>query len=196
MPGTDTLVVGGASRTLWLLTETGVTRLGMEADRMTSAVCSYDSRWLAVGTVRGVVRLYNLSTRETSTILSAETWIDSMAFSRDNASLAISTKSKVIMFAMAMATDKQALEKAGASRLDFDLSARSVALSPDGTWLASTCDRGDIWFYRRRDNHWVYLSVGNAKVNFGKFSDDGAYFSASDSSGRALLIDMHAKAFD
>jgi hypothetical protein len=78
----------------------------------------------------------------------------------------------------------------------IDLAARYVAFSPNNTWLAVTCDHGDIWFYRRRDDHWVYLSVGTAKVGFAKFSDDGAYFSASDSSGRALLVNMHTKMFD
>lgn len=196
MPGTGTLVVGGASGSLWLATSTGVMQLGMEADRITSAICSYDSKWLAVGTVRGAVRFYNLSTREPFTILSAESWVGSMAFSRDNASLAVTTKNKVILFAMATAPVKQASGRPSVSSQDIDLSARSVAFSPDSTWLAVTGDHGAIWFYRRRDDHWVYLSVGTVRVNSGRFSDEGAYFSASDSSGRALLVDMHAKAFD
>jgi hypothetical protein len=77
-----------------------------------------------------------------------------------------------------------------------ELSANHVAFSPDGTWLAMTADDGEIWFYRRRDDHWVALSVGGARVGYAKFSEDGAVFSATDSSGRVLLIDMHAKTFD
>jgi eukaryotic-like serine/threonine-protein kinase len=198
LSGTDTLVVGGASRTLWLVTRAGVTQLGIEADRITFAVCSYDAKWLAVGTVRGVVRLYNLLNRESSIILTAETWIDSMMFSRDNASLAVATKNKVILLSMIEAPVQQSSPNGGVPWQEVDLSVRYVTFSPDSnsTWLAVTCDHGDVWFYRRRDNHWVYLSVGTAKVGFGKFSDDGAYFSASDSSGRALLIDMRAKTFE
>jgi WD40 repeat protein len=192
----DVLVVAGVSRTLWLLTSSGLTQLGQEADRITSAVPSYNSRWLAIGTNGGVVRLHDLSNDESSIILSDETWIDSMAFSHDNRWLVIATKNRLISFDMSALPVHYTSNKRGEPWYEVDLSVRSVTFSHDSTWLAATCDKGDIWFYRRRDNHWVYMSVGTAKVGFGMFSSDGAYYSASDSSGRALFIDMHAKAFD
>jgi WD40 repeat protein len=196
VPSTGMFVVGGASDDLWLATATGIAFLGKETDRITSAVCSYDSRWLAVGTSGGVVRLYNLLTRQSSTVLSTQALIENLAFSRDSTSLAIATKSNVILSSIAGSASAQGARKQDTGWHEVGPSIRYIAFSPDDKWLAVTCDHGDIWFYRRSDNHWVYVSVGTAKVPFGKFSDDGAYFAATDSSGRALLLDMHASIFD
>src|SRR6185503_17723718 len=95
LPGSNTLVVVGASRTLWLVTATGITHLGKESARITQVACSYDSKSLAVGTDSGFVRLYDLSSGESSTILDADTWIDTLSFSPDSTSLAIATRTKI-----------------------------------------------------------------------------------------------------
>jgi len=194
LPGSNTLVVVGASRTLWLVTATGITHLGKESARITQVACSYDSKSLAVGTDSGLVRLYDLSSGESSTILDADTWIDTLSFSPDSTSLAIATRTKIILHRSSAPPLEQSTQDGGWH--EVELTSKYTAFSPDGTWFAAIADHGDIWFYRRRDNHWVYLSVGAARLGSGKFSEDGAWFSVADTSGRALLIDMRAKTFD
>jgi WD40 repeat protein len=185
--GSDRVVIAGASDALWLGTATGLVRLGSEPDRVASAVCSYDGRWFALGTVRGAVRLYDLSTGTSEVIVRGEPWIGVLNFSPDSRSLGIVTGNKVIL---------HPTPGTPGARREIDLAARSIAFSPDGGWLALTADHGEVWFYRQRDDHWVYLSLGTARIPLGVFSDDSASFVATDSSGRALLIDMRAKVFD
>jgi WD40 repeat protein len=187
VPGSDRVVIASAGDALWLGTATGLVRLGSEPDRIASAVCSSDGRWLALGSVRGAVRLYDLSTGTSEVIVRGEPWIGALSFSPDSRSLGIVTANKVILYPTPGTLG---------ARREIDLAARHLAFSPDGAWLALTCDHGELWFYRRRDDHWVYLSLGTARIPLGLFSEDGASFAATDSSGRALLVDMRAHVFD
>jgi WD40 repeat protein len=184
VPNTGMTVIGGASGALWISDKTTLSYLGKEPSSFVTATCSDDSTWLAVATSKGTVRLYNLMTRESMTIANSQ-WISYLAFSPDSHELAIVTESKVIVVAV----------PAPDLAYEIDVKARSVALSPDGKWLAMTCEHGDIWFYRRADDHFVYLSTGSGNIPFGRFSGDGQHFTAADRDGRALLIDMHAPAF-
>jgi WD40 repeat protein len=195
VPNTSMLTVGGASGRVWLVTDTGISLLGTEPGTIKAAACSNDSRWLAVATSGGVVRLYDLSTRHSSTILSNAPTIGHLSFSRDSTSLAIATRNKVLLSSIAESSRASAAPRWGAAWQEAELSHAFISFSPDNHWLATTCDDG-IWFYRRSDNHWVYLSVGPAKVSTGRFSDDGIYFIATDGSGRALMIDMRTSTFD
>jgi WD40 repeat protein len=196
VPNTSMLTVGGASGRVWLMTDTGLSLLGTETGTITAAACSNDSRWLAVGTSGGVVRLYDLSTRRSSTILSNALRIPNLVFSRDSTSLAIATRNKVFLSSIAESSSAPAVPRWGTAWQEIELPHGFIAFSPDNNWLAITWGQDGIWFYRRSDNHWVYLSVGPAKVSYGRFSDDGIFFVATDVSGRALLIDMRTSTFD
>jgi WD40 repeat protein len=196
VPGTDTVVVGGASGALWLGKASGLTHLGIETARITSVACSYDARWLAIGTVAGVARLYDLATGRSEVAIRTDPWIGYLAFSRDSKSVAIATTGSVIFHPIASATHNAAPSTSNTSWRAIDLAARHLAFSPDGRWLAITSDRGDIWFHRLGDGRWFHLSAGTTRVSFGVFSDDSTSFAATDSSGRALLIDMRTKLFE
>jgi eukaryotic-like serine/threonine-protein kinase len=196
VPGTDQLVIGGVSGALWLGTASGMVQLGTETARMSSVACSPDGRWLAVGTAGGTVRLHDLRARTSEVIIQAPSWIGFLTFSRDSQSLAVATANKVILRAVATAPLDATADRAGARWNEIDLFARFVAFSPDNRWLALTGDRGEIWFYRRSDGRWFHVSAGTGRVPYGMFSEDGASFAASDSSGRALLVDMRATMFD
>jgi WD40 repeat protein len=199
VPHTDMIVIAGTSGTLWLANKVGISYLGKEADPLTVAVCSQDSRWLAVGTTQGAVRLYDISTREAVTVLSTRSWIEILSFSPDSSELAIGTENKVTFAAVMRSSIDRAPSPPGVGRArwhEVGHPVRYVSFSRDNKWFAVTCDHGDIWFYRRQDDRWMYRSVGTAKISFGKFSDDSAYFAASDTSGKALLVDMHASAFN
>ena len=189
VPNTGAVVVGGVSNALWLANGTAIVQLGKAQASITTAETSRDGRWLAVGTTRGDVALYGLASRDTIALLGARSGIEHLAFSADGRELAVATDSQVRL----VPTDAAA---GGERRThDIELAARHLVYSRDGEWLAATCDRGDIWFLRRRDNHWIYLSTGTAMVAYGGFSEDSQQFSAADSSGRALLIDMRATLF-
>jgi WD40 repeat protein len=199
VPHTDTIVVASASGKLWLHNKMGLRFLDQQTDPVYAAVCSPDSRWLAIGTSHGIVQLYDIVTRESFTVFADRSWIDFLMFSPDSKQLAISTADEVILKPVATPDDyrtREVPENSDTRWYRVKLPVRHMAFSPDGRWFAATGENGRVWFYRRADNHWIHLSVGTARVSFGKFSEDSAYFAASDPSGRALLVDMHAKIFD
>jgi eukaryotic-like serine/threonine-protein kinase len=196
VPGTDSLVIAGAKGALWLGTANGITHLATETARISSLACSRDGRWVAIGTAAGIVRLHDLRARTSEVIIQGPSGIGFLAFSRDSQSLAVSTARQFILRAVATTPLDAAAGNAGARWKPIEMSSKYVAFSPDNRWLALTGDRGEIWFYRRSDEHWVHLSVGTARVQNGMFSEDGATFVATDASGRALLVDMRAHMFD
>ncbi|HET7503288.1 MAG TPA: WD40 repeat domain-containing serine/threonine-protein kinase [Kofleriaceae bacterium] len=198
LPNSATVVAGTASGAVWLADAAGLRQIGKEAAAIMLAARSSDARWLAVATSQGVVRLYDLVTHQASTILHTASWVDFVTFSPDNKELVIATDERMVAVATAAPLAPRAEAVAGEPALrwrEVGLAARFGAFSPDNKWFAITCDHGDIWFYRRHDDRWLYLPTGATNVSFGRFSDDGAYFTASDASGRALLIDMHADPF-
>jgi WD40 repeat protein len=196
VPGTDRLVIAGANGAVWLGTASGITHLGTETARISALACSRDGRWLAIGTVAGIVRLHDLRARTSELIIQAPSGIGFLIFSRDSQSLAVATAGKFILHAVATTPLDASAGDAGDRWKQIEMSSKYVAFSPDNRWLALTGDRGEIWFYRRSDDRWFHLSVGTARIPNGMFSEGGATFVATDSSGRALLVDMRANMFD
>jgi serine/threonine protein kinase/WD40 repeat protein len=196
IPDTGMIAFTTASGAVWLADQTSMRELGQEASSIVTANRSNDSRWLAVGTSRGLVRLYDLATGEATTVRRATSKIDFVEFSPDSRELVTAADDKLVTIATARTGRAPGGPGDPAMRWhEIELSIRGLAFSPDNKWFAATCDHGDIWFYQREHDRWVYLSTGTANVPFGRFSDDGAYFAASDASGRALLVDMHAHMF-
>jgi WD40 repeat protein len=198
VPETGNIAITTVSGRVWLADGTTVRLLGNEASSILQAVRSNDSRWLAVGTASGVVRLYNLVTGESIMVFHAASEIKFLEFSPDSRELAIATDDKLTTMAIAVPdTDRiPSRDPPRAMRWhEVPLMARFASFSNDNKWLAVTCDHGDIWFYDREDDRWIYFSTGTANVTFGRFSDDSAYFAASTGNGRALLIAMHEGEF-
>jgi WD40 repeat protein len=198
VPATGMIVVATASGALWLADRATLRKLGKEASSIVTANRSSDSRWLAVGTAGGVARLYDLATGEPTTVRRAASKIDFVELSPDSRELVVAADGKLVTIAIERARDGRARHGAGDRAMrwhEIELATRFIAFSPDNKWFAATCDHGDIWFYQRELDHWIYLSTGTANVPFGRFSDDSLQFAASDASGRALLVDMRAGMF-
>src|SRR5262249_52650860 len=73
-----------------------------------------------------------------------------------------------------------------------DIVIKHFAISGNNEWLAATSDRGGIWINRRGSPHWTYLSTGTNRILFGAFTADDSQFVATDTGGRALLVNMNA----
>jgi WD40 repeat protein len=200
LPSSESIVIGGISGALWLYFNGSMNLLGKETTPMASVAISHDSRWLAIGTTRGIVHLYNLITREVSTHRSPRPWIEFLAFSPDSKELAIATDKSVNQIALPRSIIRTEFDTNDSTMMwrwnEIELSVRYFSFSPDGKWFAATCDHGGVWFNRRGDNHWIYRSTGTARVAFGYFSEDGTQFVATDVSGRALIVDMRARMFN
>ena len=140
------------------------------------------SRWTVRSATQGSVRLYDLMTRQLASTFSAASWIEFVGFSADSTSIAISSNGRL------------RIAPIDGSDGGIELPAHYASFSPDQRWFAAIGDQGDVWFHRA-DGRWVYLATGIAKIPFATFSDDGARFVATDPAGRALLVDMHAAAF-
>jgi WD40 repeat protein len=198
LPNTETIIVGGKSGTLWLSDNGRLSHLGKESAPIFSVATSYDSRWLAIGTSRGIVHLYNLATREVSTIPGYRPWIEFLAFSPDSRELAIATDKRISLTAL---PELMIDHTSGTSDhinwhwKEVALSVGHFAFSRDGRWFGTTSDHG-IWFNRREDNHWIYVLIGTTRVSSGSFSEDSMSFIATDTSGRALVVDMNASIFN
>jgi acyl-CoA thioesterase len=78
---------------------------------------------------------------------------------------------------------------------DAELATHQVYFSPDNEWFVATGDHGSMWFNRRGDRRWIYLSTGANQILDSSFSADGSHFTATDPGGRALSIDMRASTF-
>jgi WD40 repeat protein len=185
LPGREAAVIAGASGALWLADEAGVHEIAREPEPITSIACAPDARWLAVGTGRGHVQLYDVVSHAHHTAWSAPSWIEQVVFSPDGARLAISTNGRVHL--VELAGDARASRWRG-----LELEARFAAFSPDGAWLAAAGDRGELWLYRAADDRWRYLATGGAQLSQAVFSADSAQLVATDPGGRAIAIDMTA----
>ena len=192
VPRGDSAVIAGASGALWLAGEGPLRALGAETDGITALACSPDGHWLVVGTATGTISLYDLAARARTAIVNAETWIEFAGFSSNSEQIMFSTNGRMQIAAIDRTPD-------GAPRLGatsrLALPAHFATFSPDNAWLAATGDHGDLWFHRTADDRWVYATTGIAQLSQGMFSADGAQFVATDPSGRALVVDMHAPAF-
>ncbi|HEU4734231.1 MAG TPA: serine/threonine-protein kinase [Kofleriaceae bacterium] len=198
LPGSPAIVVATASGALWLADGSGMRQLGKESASIMAAARSSDARWLAVATSQGVVRLYDLATGQATAILHTPSSVEFVAFSPDSQELVVATDEHIVAVATASPLARRTWPPPGQPAIrwhEIGLAPRFGGFSPDNRWFTMTCDHGDLWFYRRDEDRWVYLPTGSSNVSFGKFSEDSAYFTASDASGRALLIDMHADAF-
>jgi WD40 repeat protein len=198
IPKTGMLAIATASGAIWLADATSMRLLGKEASSILSMSRSNDSRWLATGTTRGVAHLYDLETGESTVVRQATSNIPVVEFSPDSQELVMVDDEKIVTIATPTSHPGRAPRGPGDPAMrwhEIELLARGLALSPDNRWFAVTCDHGDIWFYQRERDRWVYMPTGTANVPFGRFSDDSAYFAASDASGRALLVDMHSDIF-
>jgi eukaryotic-like serine/threonine-protein kinase len=193
VPHSDRVVVASAKGTLWLTGETGLRALGVETEAITSLACSPDERWLVVGTAIGRISLHDLTTGAHHAIFNAQTWIEFVGFSSDSRQILFSTNGRMRIAEIGHDPDGEPRLVAGRGALE--LAAHYAVFSPDNAWLAATGDQGDLWFHRAADDRWVYLPTGIAKLSQGMFSEDGLHFVATDPSGRALLVDMHAGVF-
>jgi WD40 repeat protein len=188
VPYSELAVAAGASGALWLTGDGPLRALGTETDAITSLACSPDGRWLVVGTAVGTISLYELATRVRTPIVNVETWIELVGFSSDSRQIMYSTNGRLQIADLDRAPDRA--PRLGAERVA--LPAHHATFSPDNAWLAATGDHGDLWFHRTADDHWVYFTTGIAQLSQGMFSEDGAQYVATDPSGRALVVDMHA----
>jgi WD40 repeat protein len=199
-PLSDTIIAAGASGALWRWTPAGVTKLARDTPLITAVAYSRNARWLAIGDPDGAVRLYDVATGQVATVFHARSPVEYAAFSPDDRELAISADDRVSMIAAeppaTAGAERASWAPPAPAWTDVAISARNLSFSPDGNWLAATCDHGGIWFYQRHSQRWFYRSVGTAKLRYGEFSDDSERFSAADSSGRALVVDMTAPHFN
>jgi WD40 repeat protein len=154
------IAIATVSGGVWLADKTNMRRLGNEASSILQAVRSNDSRWLAVGTASGVVRLYNLATRESFMVFHAASEIEILEFSPDSRELAIAAGDRLTTMAVAGPDTDHARSRNPPRAMrwhEVTLVARFASFSPDNKWLAVTCDHGDIWFYDREEDRWIYF---------------------------------------
>jgi WD40 repeat protein len=192
VPRGERTVIAGTSGALWLIGEGPLRSLGTETDAITALACSPDGHWLVVGTAVGAISLYDLATRARTAVVNAAAWIEFVGFSSDSRQIAFSTSGRMQIAEIGRGPDG-APQLRGPGRIA--LPAHYATFSPDNAWLAATGDHGDLWFHRAADDRWVYVATGIAPLLQGLFSGDGAQYVATDPSGRALVIDMHAAAF-
>jgi eukaryotic-like serine/threonine-protein kinase len=196
MRTSESVLVAGVSGMLWALGPSGMRYLGLAPNSFATAALSPDDRWLAVASQQGIVHLYNLSTLAVLTFRSPHESNEWLLFSPDGTKLAIATRKTISLITVpASSSGSPALDDRPWSWNEVELAIHTVFFSPDNEWFAATGDRGGMWFNRRGDDRWVYLSTGANRVLLSSFSADGTHFIATDAGGRALSIDMRASTF-
>jgi WD40 repeat protein len=192
LPGSSAVVVVAVSGALWLSDRGSVRYVGRHPDTIGSVAASPDSRWLAVASPRGVVRLYDLRTQQLSVFSNPHPSSRYMAFTPDSTALALAMNDRVALRPVPHAPPGS---QPGWSWDSAALEATHLGFSPDGAWFAAISDHG-VWFHYRRDNRWMFYPTGTTKLTFGYFSTDGRRFVATDIGGRALVFEMSAGLFE
>jgi len=199
LPSADAVAVGGLSGALWLSGPAGLRYLGQGPSALNSAAASRDARWLVTATSGGVVRMYDTTTRHVAMFQSPHPSSEFLLFTPDGTTLAVATARTISLMSPPSPPDRPAAAPARdvpAWTWDrIDLAVHHFTFSSDSQWFAGVCDRGGIWFNHRGDSRWVYVSTGTTRISFGYFSADGTRFLATDTSGRALIVDMKASVF-
>ena len=180
---------------VWLFNQHRLHYIGRETATLTGGQCSPDASWVATSLADGNFHLYNTTTAQVQTIFHSESPYRFFSFSPDSQQLAIVTETQLVIRRMPANTGQLAGTPNALETPVRISEASHVTYSPDGKWLAVSCRNGDVWFYRRTDNYWIYESIGDAEIAIGRFSPDSSEFVTVDSAGRALLFDMSATAF-
>jgi WD40 repeat protein len=188
------VAIGGTHGTLWTFDQRGLLYLGHEVGLINSVAASPDDRWLVTATSEGVLRRYDLATRQVSTYRSPHPSSQFLYFSPDSSTLAVVTDKTISAIEMPHGSGSPSSALPWAWN-QLDVAVGHCVFSPDSMWFAGVGEHGGIWFNRRGERRWVYLATGTARVSFGQFSDDGNRFVATEPSGRVLQVDMRAAIF-
>ena len=194
IPRGDAVIVVGARGALWRVGAGEFRLLATEPEPITYAAVSEDARWIATGTAQGSVHVYDLATGQRPISLHRETTIEYVAFAPDSALLAIATKKGVTWLPVTPAVTPSRAPRAapGMAWSEVSLPAGALAFSRDSQWLAILCDDDGVWLYQRTRDRWRYVATGGGHVSSGRFSGDSARLVATDTAGRALVIDLSA----
>jgi eukaryotic-like serine/threonine-protein kinase len=133
---------------------------------------------VAAGSKSGVVSILEFGRAESRELLRTQGSIRHVAFSPDDAALAIVSEDGNIYIAEL---------NADVAAQVIPIRARSVAFSADGSLLAITCAEGSIWFYGVEDRSWYYREVHQGDVLLGSFSPDSQWYASGDSSGEVIV---------
>jgi len=144
-------------------------------------VASSDGRWLAAVTQHDQLHVYDTRTWLDMVYSEPLSKLSDLVFSSTGEQLAVSVESGVYLF-----------DVLNGLRLvrKFDIRVDSLAYSSDRRWLALAGVDGVLWFYSLKDGRWICLNTGSVNIFYGQFAPDAKHFVATDSGGRALLVDM------
>jgi WD40 repeat protein len=188
IPRRRAVAVIGAHGAVWYAEPGSLRQLATEVEPIAHVAISGDARWIALGTSRGSVHVYELATGRAAGTWTFPVGIELVAFAPDSAQLGVATQKGVSLVAMTGTPS--------AARSVAPLAAGALAFSRDNRWLAILCDDESLWFYDRNLDHWHFLSLGSGHLGSGRFSDDSARFIATDATGRSLVIDMRTSTFE
>ena len=210
MPGGGTIALASIWGALWLLGPAGPSRalsyLDTVSDPVATTAISRDARWLGIVTSRGVVRLYDLASRAVSVFESPHPSSVYLAFTPDSRLLVVATRrtmtlvplSRVVPGVVPVPLPRGTIgsdELAPWQWRDIDIAPNQLAFSLDGRWFAVMTDRG-VWIQRAADARWAYVPTGDAAVRSGRFTPDRDQLIATNTDGRALVIELSAIAFE
>ena len=191
---TSAIAVGGRSGALWIFERGGMRYVGLEPNAIASVATSPDARWLATANLQGLVHLYDTVTLEVRTLQSPHPSNQYLVFSPDSATLAVASDRTISMISLPTRAAASTAAHNWAWK-EVEIPVKHLAFTANNEWLAATSDRGGIWFNRRGSEQWTYLSTGSNRILFGVFTADDTQLVATDTGGRALLVNMRAIGF-
>jgi WD40 repeat protein len=208
--GDGTIALDSVRGALWLIGPARPSRslsyLDTVPDPIATIAISRDARWLGIASPRGVVRIYDLATRAVSVFESPHPSTVYLAFTPDSRQVVVATRrtltlvplSRVVPGVVPVPLPRGTIgsdELAPWQWRDIDIAPNELAFSLDGRWFAVMTDRG-VWIQRAADARWAYVPTGDAAVRSGRFTPDRDQLIATDTDGRALVIELSAIAFE
>jgi WD40 repeat protein len=163
----------------------GLTHLGERGPRIQQIAFSPDGAFLASASVRGQVDLWDASRASLQAQLPMpDPWVMSVAFSPDGRHLAASSlRNPAMVWDIAAKTPV----------LRFPGSARALAYSPDGDWIAGGDSEGNVHLWRSDSGELVRRLRGHgAWINRVTFSSNRRWLASASGDGTVRLWDLRS----
>ncbi len=184
------IVVADKTGEVWDVSPTGSAHQVRQADgtTITTLRASPDGRWLATGTDKGWITIYNTLTWNIARFAISSGSIYQLEFdpaSRDILALS-GTGTSFSARVQLIALDEPRTRHWST----FTIPARAVYYAPDGESIALICFDGGIWLYSLHDDIWSYSRDHDSDTLVGAFSPDSQLFVSADRQGRVVARDV------
>jgi WD40 repeat protein len=154
-----------------------------DGDLVTILRTSPDGRFLAIGTEKGSVTVYETGGYRVVRRTAMATGVRQINFDPLNRDLLIASEGKQVR--VVSLDSRRSLPW-----YDLAVAARDVAYDQGGETIALVCRDGGTWFYSVSAGAWVYIRDHSTDVLSGRFLRDGALFVSTDAHGWVVTRDV------